>query len=92
MTPKRENLSDECLEKMVIIGIGPKDGDSAEILKDAKAGEIFEFSDFESLKSKISEQYQRWQNKETQQQNDDALNKYTRKELTNKLTQLFNRT
>lgn len=77
--------------KKYIIGIGPKNGDSAEILKEAEAGEMFEFTDFESLKSRILEQYQNWQNKKQQQLNESALNKFTRKELTSKLTQLFNR-
>ncbi len=74
-----------------IIGIGPKDGDSAEILNDADAGEMFEFTDFDSLKSRIAKQYQNWQDNKTEQLNESALNKYTRKELTSKLTQLFDR-
>jgi glycosyltransferase involved in cell wall biosynthesis len=77
--------------KKYVIGIGPKNGDSAEILKDAEAGEMFEFADIENLKSRILEQYKNWQNKKLHQINESALNKYTRKELTNKLTQLFNR-
>ena len=47
--------------KKYIIGIGPKNGDSAEILQDAQAGEMFEFSDFETLKSQIAEQYNNWE-------------------------------
>ena len=73
-----------------IIGIRPKKGDSAKILTDAKAGEMFEFSDFEDLKSKILEHYKNWQIKKPQLLNEKALKNYTRKELTNKLTQLFN--
>jgi glycosyltransferase involved in cell wall biosynthesis len=36
-----------------IIAIGPPDGDAAEIIKECKAGEMFDRDDFEGLKSYI---------------------------------------
>jgi len=75
--------------KKYIIGIGPRKGDSAEILADAQAGEMFEFSDYESLKLRILEHYKNWEKNIQPTINEKALNNFSRLHLTKKLITVF---
>lgn len=69
-----------------ILGIGPKDGDAAKILRECGAGEMFEREDRAGIESWLSEQL----NSATfgQQVNNKRL-KYTRRELTSAVSKVI---
>ncbi len=72
-----------------ILGIGPVDGDAANILKDTGAGQFFNYDDEKGIKDFIIKHYQNWRY--------NRLNtglkqhpKYKRRELTKELAWFFN--
>ena len=71
-----------------IIAIGPKDSDVEKIIKETNTGNYFYYNNFESLKTTILECYKAFQNKNLQTF-PIGLQKYSRKQLTQQLTELI---
>jgi len=71
-----------------IVGIGPKDSDAAIILKGVGAGSFHNYDD--DLTSTLLSQYSKWKNGEYDETNPEKLNKFSRKSLTQKLSNIFN--
>lgn len=72
--------------KNFILGFGPKDGDAAKIIKELNCGIMFDFS--ENPEEVILEKYNDWLGgKKSLIENDSE--KYTRKNLTKKLSEVF---
>ncbi len=72
-----------------ILTIGPTDGDMAAILKETKAGEIFDFEDFENVHAFIYKKYMIFKkNEEDFNSNESSI--FSRAELTKKLSLLLN--
>lgn len=69
-----------------ILAIGPTDGDVSEILNDTQAGEIVGYSDLKELKKYIVS----LMHSEKIIGNSEAINKYSREELTKKLVEILN--
>lgn len=74
--------------KRPILGIGPLDGDLAEILKETKTGQMVDFDDVKTLKKLISQLYKKYKsgNLNVASQN---VAQYHRKNLTEKLAKLL---
>ncbi len=72
-----------------ILGIGPADGDAAEIINDTKAGLISGFGDNNKLKNNILALYQNYKKGKLQIRSGD-FSKYSRKNLTENLVELLN--
>ena len=70
-----------------ILGIGPKDGDASEILKKTNCGKMYNYD--ENLSQIILEQFKNWGNGKKQNVNNEAIKQYTRKKLTEKLVNIF---
>lgn len=71
-----------------ILGVGPSDGDTAEILLRTKTGKVFEYDDKQSIASYILEKYAAWEEGKLKQTELD-LNKFHRKTLTKHLSMVF---
>lgn len=71
-----------------ILSVGPTDGDIAKILKETKAGEIFDFNDIDGVLKYIEEKYIEFKNGINSTSSIDSL-KYTRKNLTKALSKLL---
>ena len=74
-----------------ILGIGNKYGDTAQIIEKTNAGKIFEPDEIDKVEEEIISQFNCWKNKITREReiNANEVSKYTRKRLTQKLTELF---
>lgn len=72
-----------------VLGIGPVDGDAAEIINDTKAGMISGFGDNNRLKNNILALYHDYKKGELQINAGD-VSKYSRKKLTEELVKLLN--
>ncbi len=72
-----------------ILGIGPPNGDAAQILKQTGSGRIFNFD--ESLEEIIYLQFLNWKNKVPLKVNQTETEKYSRIVLTEELSNLFNK-
>ena len=72
-----------------IVGIGPKHGDAAEILKKSKTGKMFEFNEIEKIKKEIERQYKNLQNGIKPKVNKEEIRKYSRGDLTKELVSTF---
>ncbi|MFV0248704.1 MAG: glycosyltransferase [Tenacibaculum sp.] len=70
--------------KRPIIGIGPNDGDLAEILNRSKAGKVFNYSDKNNLKQYILNLYKQYKNGNLGNLTNN-IEKYHRKNLTQQL-------
>ena len=71
-----------------IIGIGPPDGDLAEILKECKAGEMVDFEDVQSVKD-VLRRYHKAYKKGTLMADSKNVNQYHRRNLTEDLATLL---
>lgn len=71
-----------------IIAIGPEGSDVAEILKETNTGKYFRYDDYDTLKKLILDYYERYKNSELESHG-IGLQKYSRKALTKKLTELL---
>jgi len=69
-----------------ILAIGPTDGDLAQILTQTQAGFISDFKDVEGLKKNILYLFKN----QTIKRNEEEIKKYSRKNLTKKLTEILN--
>jgi len=72
-----------------ILGIGPKYGDAAKILEKTKTGKMFEFNEFGGIKREIEKQYENWGKGVKPEVNKNEIEKYSRRRLTYKLTEIF---
>ena len=70
-----------------ILGIGPADGDAAAILKETQAGEMFDNKNSESIRHYILKLFEK---KHVYQGNNTVIQKYTRKNQTKQLADIFN--
>ena len=70
-----------------ILGIGPVNGDAAEILNQTKAGVIVERTDATGIKTVLLSYYRNW--KEGITVNKSAIDQYSREQLTSKLVKLL---
>jgi glycosyltransferase involved in cell wall biosynthesis len=70
-----------------ILGIGPVNGDAAEILNQTKAGVIVERTDTAGIKAALLSYYQNW--KEGISSKSSGIEMYTREQLTKKLIGLL---
>ena len=77
--------------KRPILAIGPENGDLAEILNDTNAGSIVDFENVNKLKEVIKELYQKYLEKSLYVDSKN-IEQYHRKEITNQLAKLINRT
>jgi len=75
--------------KRPIIAQGPQDGDLAQILKETNAGFIFNFEDEVLIKMEIERQFQLFLKNETDF-NSQGIEKYSRKNLSEKLVEILN--
>ena len=75
--------------KVLVLGIGPKDGEAASILQETEAGKIFDYNNIEDISDFIKEKYEDWQIKKTFVASTE-INKYNRKYLTEKLAEILN--
>jgi len=74
-----------------VIGIGYTDGDAAAILNQTGAGEVFDFEDEVSLKTKLLSYYQQYKSGKLSVKADkEAIAQYSRKKLTEQLAALIN--
>lgn len=71
-----------------ILGIGPKDGDAAEVIRECKAGEMVEFGDADRLKTVLTDWLSKHEKGELQNL-DTQASKYSRKNLTAQLAGLL---
>ncbi len=69
-----------------ILAIGPTNGDLAEILNETKAGYISDFNDRDNLKKNILLLFEN----ATPERDTEAIKKYSRRNLTKKLTEILN--
>ena len=74
--------------KTKIIGVGPVKGDAAEILRLAKAGEMFEYSDIEGFNQFVLNNYHQWNEKEIARNAKD-INQYSMPHITEMFTKLL---
>lgn len=74
--------------KTKIIGVGPVKGDAAEILRLAKAGEMFEYSDIEGFNQFVLNNYHQWNEKEIARNAND-INQYSMPHITEMFTKLL---
>ncbi|HCL00470.1 MAG TPA: hypothetical protein DHW42_10260 [Candidatus Marinimicrobia bacterium] len=70
-----------------ILGIGPKTGDAAKILKKTNAGVMFDFN--EDPREILLEQIENWENNRRPVVNQEEIQKYSRKYLTEKLVRIL---
>jgi len=70
-----------------VLGIGPEKGDAAKILNETKCGMMFNYQD--DLTGIILEQISMWQNKKSNVINEEAVRQYSRKNITEKLANIF---
>lgn len=73
-----------------VIGIGPADGNAAAIIDECGAGRMFEPGDKQHLLEYLEKLVQDWQKKHNIDIAGDAYKKYSRKELTRRLSELIN--
>jgi glycosyltransferase involved in cell wall biosynthesis len=75
-----------------VLGIGPVYGDAATLLKETGAGEMIDSGDISVMKEKILDQFGLWKNHPEPVIRKAGVQKYSRKEITRRLTDLLVRT
>ncbi|MFM2000144.1 MAG: hypothetical protein RL204_2091 [Bacteroidota bacterium] len=70
-----------------ILGIGPEDGDAAEILSNTQSGHIIDRTHIDQMKSMILEHYISWKNKELR--TTPGAPEFSRKALTKRMCELL---
>lgn len=74
-----------------IIAFGPVDGDAAVVMNDARAGQMFDYSDSQNAANYILAQFENWKNIQASTYADkNKIEQYTRRNLTQKLAAVFN--
>ncbi|MFT6828044.1 MAG: hypothetical protein ACJAZV_001332, partial [Roseivirga sp.] len=72
-----------------ILCVGNRDSDLSQILKETKAGEVFDSNSLAELKLFLTTAYQQWQIGNSQK-NGENISRFERKSLTGDLDQLLN--
>jgi glycosyltransferase involved in cell wall biosynthesis len=72
-----------------ILGVGPSDGDAADILNRCEAGKMVDFEDVESAEKYLAACYQLYQEKKLKNEI-KSVEQYSRKHLTGQLAALLN--
>lgn len=72
-----------------ILCVGPVNGDAAKIIQECKAGEVFDFDNKEGIKKYIKQCYSNFSN-ETVENKNSLHEKYSRRELTKRLSEVIN--
>ena len=72
-----------------ILAIGPVDGEVAHVLEETKTGHIVEYDDQEAIKKQILDCYVRYR-KGNLKVTPTNIEKYSRRNLTAEMTDLFN--
>ena len=73
-----------------ILCIGPEDGDAARILKETRAGQTISFGDKEKMKAILQDLYQKYLDKDLQDNTSEEVEKYSRKAMTLLYSKLLN--
>lgn len=73
----------------LILAVGPSDGDVAEVLRETGAGQIADFEDEQGMKSIVLDYYENYKKGELAVAV-HSIEKYSRKELTERLANLLN--
>lgn len=74
--------------KRPVLGIGPSDGDAAQVLSETGAGRMIDFDDEAGLKSVISDFYKLFKTNELQV-NTTAIERFSRRSLTGEMAELL---
>ena len=82
-------LFDYLNSKRPIISIGPAGSEVAHILNNTKSGKFFNYNEVNSLKPHIEKLYDRFKNDSNNSSNNHSIDKYHRKNLTKKLTEII---
>lgn len=82
-------LFEYIMVKKPIIAFGPIGGVANKIITKTNTGKMFDYSDFTEVKNYIIKLFNLWSNDETPEFREAKINKYSRKNLTKKLTKLF---
>ncbi len=72
-----------------VLGVGPSNGDASDLLRETKAGEMFEATNLSGIKNFLLENFDRWRDHKNILLVNPAVNNYSRKELTRRLTELL---
>lgn len=72
-----------------ILGIGPEEGDAAQIIRECRAGQMIPFADAERLKQAIHEYFIQWDNQNLSI-SPVNIDHYSRRNLTGKMAELLN--
>ena len=73
-----------------ILGIGPVDGDASALLQDANRSPLSDYQDKESIKKQLLIAYQKWKNQESNRVEVGDIKRFSRKGLTEQLTNKLN--
>jgi glycosyltransferase involved in cell wall biosynthesis len=73
-----------------ILNIGPKDGDAAKIIRNAKCGNTYDFED--ELQDVILQLYNNWQANISFEPDKQSINCFTRRNIAKELAGIFNKT
>lgn len=73
-----------------ILGIGPKDGDAAKIVKESSTGNVFDFNDEQGIYEFIQLKFEEFQNQKDQKFQSKSPEKYSRIKLTEELANTLN--
>lgn len=73
-----------------VMGVGPADGDAAEILRNTGAGEMFEYGEVTQLKEKIEIWYELYK-QNSLKISVSSVEKYSRKSLTSQLAEIIHK-
>lgn len=72
-----------------IVGTGPEDGDAAEVLKEANAGQLIHESNTGAITRVLPELYLNWKSDKPYSTDPTALRRFSRREITKKLTEML---
>jgi glycosyltransferase involved in cell wall biosynthesis len=73
-----------------VMGVGPTNGDAANLLTESKAGEMFEALDHAGMMNALSNHFSKWNDVITQDSNNkNSALKYSRREITRTLSTLI---
>ena len=72
-----------------ILAFGPVDGDASIVLNRTNAGKLFDYNDVDGAAAFIGEMFEKWKNGEQTGNNSDEINAFTRRNLTEQLSKVF---
>ena len=75
--------------KKPIIAIGPEEGDAANIISECNAGEMFDYNAKSEIRNYLEKLYLNWVESKSVELSDNTYLKYTRENLTKKLSLLI---